>query len=153
MLRGTACPTMPRGGDELCRRTRQRRLSQRRRSRLRPIREGLIRAPRSRSPVSSRASGRLGRSTVSTSHVLNAACGALVLLLGFAVAIGVGAGAVLGDVGGQLRGLLEAALVQLPGVIVIGAVVVAVVALVAISAILAVVGVTAFRRRDLELPA
>ena len=54
------------------------------------------------------------------SHVLNAGLGALVLLLVFAVSMGLAAGLVLGDVPGQLRALVEAGLVQWPGIMVIG---------------------------------
>ena len=63
------------------------------------------------------------------SHVLNAGLGALLLLLVFTVSMGLTAGLVLGDVPGQLRALVEAGLVQWPGVMVIGGVVVAVTAL------------------------
>ena len=49
------------------------------------------------------------------SHVLNAGLGALALLLVFAVSMGLAAGVVLGDVPAQLRALVEAGLVQLPG--------------------------------------
>lgn len=62
------------------------------------------------------------------SHVLNAGLGALVLLLFFAVSMGLAAGSVLGDVPTQIRALGEAGLVQLPGIMVIGGVVVAVTA-------------------------
>jgi ABC-2 type transport system permease protein len=63
------------------------------------------------------------------SYILNAGLGALLLLLVFAVSMGVAAGSVLGDVPAQLRAFVEAGLVQLPGIMVIGAVVVAVSAL------------------------
>jgi ABC-2 type transport system permease protein len=63
------------------------------------------------------------------SHVLNAGLGALTLLLGFAVSMGLAAGSVLGDTPAQLRALVEAGLAQLPGIMVIGSVVVAVTAL------------------------
>ena len=63
------------------------------------------------------------------SHVLNAGLGSLALLLVFAVSMGLAAGSVLGDVPAQLRALVEAGLVQLPGIMVIGSVVVAVTAL------------------------
>lgn len=59
------------------------------------------------------------------SHVLNAAIGALALLLVFAVSMGSAAGSVLGDVPAQLSALVEAGLVQLPGIMVIGSIVVA----------------------------
>ena len=48
-------------------------------------------------------------------HVVNAAAGAVVLMLVFAVGMGLTAGQVLGDTGTQLRELTTAALVQLPG--------------------------------------
>jgi putative exporter of polyketide antibiotics len=63
------------------------------------------------------------------SHVLNAGLGALVLLLVFTVSMGLAAGVVLGDVPGQLRALVEAGLVQWPGIMVIGGLVIAVTAL------------------------
>ena len=63
------------------------------------------------------------------SYIINAAVGALVLLLAFAVSMALTAGAVLGDVLSELRALVGAGLVQLPGVLVIGGVVVAVTAL------------------------
>jgi ABC-2 type transport system permease protein len=63
------------------------------------------------------------------SYVLNAGLGALALLLVFAVSMGLAAGAVLGDATAQLRALVEAGLVQLPGIMVIGGVVVAITAL------------------------
>lgn len=63
------------------------------------------------------------------SYVLNAGLGALALLLVFAVSMGLAAGTVLGDVPAQIRALVEAGLVQLPGIMVIGGVVVAVAAL------------------------
>jgi ABC-2 type transport system permease protein len=63
------------------------------------------------------------------SHILNAGLGALVLLLVFAVTMGLAAGLALDDVPGQLRALVEAALVQWPGVMVIGGLVVALTAL------------------------
>ena len=63
------------------------------------------------------------------SHILNAGLGALLLLLVFTVSMGLTAGLVLGDVPGQLGALVEAGLVQWPGVMVIGGVVVAATAL------------------------
>jgi ABC-2 type transport system permease protein len=62
-------------------------------------------------------------------HAVNALAGAAVLVLVFAAGVAVSAGGVLGDPAGQLRGLLGAALVQLPGVLVVAAVVVAAVGL------------------------
>ena len=59
------------------------------------------------------------------SHLLNAGLGALLLLLVFAVSMGLAAGAVLGDIPAQLRALVEAGLVQLPAILLIAGVVVA----------------------------
>jgi ABC-2 type transport system permease protein len=61
-------------------------------------------------------------------HVLNAAGGALVLVLLFGVGMGVGGGLALGDIGTQTGDMVIAALVQLPGIFVLGAAVVALVA-------------------------
>ncbi len=63
-------------------------------------------------------------------HVVNAAAGALVLVLLFGVGMGVGGGLALGDVASQTGDMVGAALVQLPGIFVLGAAVVALVALV-----------------------
>ena len=52
-------------------------------------------------------------------NLLNAGLGAAGLLVVFAVGMGLGAGAVLGDVPGQVRAMLEAALVQLPAILVV----------------------------------
>jgi ABC-2 type transport system permease protein len=62
-------------------------------------------------------------------HVLNAAAGAVVLVLVFAVSMGLTAGQVLGDTGTQVRTLIGAGLVQVPGILVVGSAVVAVIAL------------------------
>jgi ABC-2 type transport system permease protein len=63
------------------------------------------------------------------SHLVNAAVGALVLLLLFAVSMALTIGAELGGTGGQLRVLLEATAVQVPAILVVGGVVVAATAL------------------------
>ena len=63
------------------------------------------------------------------SHVLNAGLGALLLLLIFAVTMGLAAGLALGDVPGQLRALVQAGLVQWPGIMVIGGLIVGLTAL------------------------
>jgi ABC-2 type transport system permease protein len=63
-------------------------------------------------------------------HVLNAAAGALALVLLFGVGMGVGGGLALGGVASQTGDMVLAALVQLPGIFVLGAAVVALVALV-----------------------
>ncbi len=64
------------------------------------------------------------------SHLINAAVGALTLLLLFAVSMALTIGAQLGDTGRQLTAILEAAGVQLPATMVVAGVVVAVTALV-----------------------
>lgn len=63
------------------------------------------------------------------SHLLGAGLGALLLLLAFTVSMGLAAGLALGDVAGQVRALVEAGLVQWPGIMLIGALVVTVTAL------------------------
>jgi ABC-2 type transport system permease protein len=61
-------------------------------------------------------------------HLLNAAAGAVALILVFAVSMGLAAGQVLGDTTNQVREMAEAGLVQLPGILVLGGVVVVMVA-------------------------
>ncbi len=61
-------------------------------------------------------------------HVLNAAAGAVILILVFAVSMGLTSGQVLGDTGTQVRTLIGSGLVQLPGILVLGSAVIAVVA-------------------------
>jgi len=63
------------------------------------------------------------------SHILNACLGAVGLLLVFALGMALAAGRVLGDTSALIRDLTEASLAQLPGILVIGAVVVAAVGL------------------------
>jgi ABC-2 type transport system permease protein len=63
------------------------------------------------------------------SHAVTALLGATALLLLFATGMGLAAGAVLGDPAGQVRTLIGASLVQLPGILVIGAVVITAVGL------------------------
>lgn len=63
-------------------------------------------------------------------HVVTAATGATALVLAFGLTMGLGAGLVLGDTARLVGELALAALVQLPGVAVLGAVVLVVVALV-----------------------
>jgi len=63
------------------------------------------------------------------SHAITALLGATALLLVFATGTGLAAGGVLGDPAGQVRTLIGASLVQLPAILVIGAVVIATVAL------------------------
>jgi ABC-2 type transport system permease protein len=57
-------------------------------------------------------------------HVVNAIAGSVALMLLFAVSMGLTAGQVLGHTGTQVRELVWAALVQVPGILVVGAVVV-----------------------------
>jgi ABC-2 type transport system permease protein len=63
------------------------------------------------------------------SHLLNAVLGALLLLLVFAVSMGVAAGSMLGDLSAELRALIGAGLVQLPAILLIAGVVIALTAL------------------------
>jgi ABC-2 type transport system permease protein len=63
------------------------------------------------------------------SHVINAALGSLVLLLVYAIGVGLAAGVIVGDVPAQVGDMLVAGVVQLPAILVIGGVVVAVTAL------------------------
>jgi ABC-2 type transport system permease protein len=64
------------------------------------------------------------------SYAANAFAGAVALILLFAAGMGLTAGAVLGDIPGELRTLTVASLVQLSGIAVIGAIVVAAAALI-----------------------
>ena len=72
----------------------------------------------------------VGRARWVLGHVLNAGLGALVLVLLFGIGMGLGGGLALGGVGSQTGEMTVAALVQLPGIFVLGAAVVALVALV-----------------------
>jgi ABC-2 type transport system permease protein len=63
------------------------------------------------------------------SYAVNALGGAIALMLLFAAGMGLAAGAVLGDIGGELRALTGASLVQMSGISVLGALVIAAVAL------------------------
>jgi ABC-2 type transport system permease protein len=63
------------------------------------------------------------------SHAVTALLGATTLVLLFAAGVALAAGGVLGDPAGQLRTLVVASLVQLPGLMVLGALVVAMVGL------------------------
>jgi ABC-2 type transport system permease protein len=64
-----------------------------------------------------------------TAHLINAALGAIVLLVVFAVSMALTAAAVVGDFPAQLADMLLAAVVQMPGIMAIGGLVVAVTAL------------------------
>ena len=59
-------------------------------------------------------------------HLVDAVLGAVALMVLFAVSMGLTAGQVLGDPAGQVSVLVRAGLVQVPGVLVVGAAVVAV---------------------------
>ena len=59
-------------------------------------------------------------------HAANAALGAVALMVLFAVSMGLTTGPVLGDTPGQVAALVGAALVQVPGVLAVGAAVVAI---------------------------
>jgi ABC-2 type transport system permease protein len=63
------------------------------------------------------------------SHAVSALLGATALMLVFAVGMGLAAGGVLGNPAGQVWTLVVASLVQLPGVLAVGAVVVAAIGL------------------------
>jgi ABC-2 type transport system permease protein len=63
------------------------------------------------------------------SHLLNAGLGALLLLLVFALSMGLAGGAVLGDIPAELRALIGAGLVQLPAILLLAGVVAALTAL------------------------
>lgn len=69
-------------------------------------------------------------------HLINAVGGSVVLLLGFAVGMGLAAGQVVGGTGRQVRDLVGAAAVQLPALFVVGGLVVALVAVVPRLAVL-----------------
>lgn len=63
------------------------------------------------------------------SHILNAGLGALLLLLVFALSMGLAGGAVIGDIRAEVRALIGAGLVQLPAILLLAGVVVALTAL------------------------
>jgi putative exporter of polyketide antibiotics len=69
----------------------------------------------------------VGRARWVASHAVTAVVGVTVLLVLFAVGVGVAAGGVLGDPAAQLRAVVGPGLVQLPGTLVLGAVVIALV--------------------------
>lgn len=71
----------------------------------------------------------VGRPRWALSHVANALLGAVGLLLAYAVGMALTAGWVLGDTAAELRSLSGAALVQLPAILVLGAIAVAATAL------------------------
>lgn len=72
----------------------------------------------------------VGRVRFVASYCVAAVGGVIVLMLSFAVGMGVAASAVLGDVAAQARALSAAAVVQLPAILIVGAVVVAAVGII-----------------------
>ena len=73
--------------------------------------------------------GSVSRRRWMWSYLLNAGLGAVVLLLCFAVSMGLGAAAALGDISAQVPALVGAGLVQLPAILLIAGVVVALIGL------------------------
>ena len=73
--------------------------------------------------------GSVSRPRWMWSYLLNAGLGAVVLLLCFAVSMGLGAAAALGDISAQVPALVGAGLVQLPAILLIAGVVVALIGL------------------------
>lgn len=84
-----------------------------------------MRAAEADGPLEQVLAAAVGRPRWLASQLLTAGIGAAGLLLVFAAGMGVAAGAVLGDVPAELRALTGAGLVQLAGVAVLGAAVVA----------------------------
>ena len=80
-------------------------------------------------PLEQVLSTAVGRFRWAAGHAATAFLGATGLQLLFATGAGLAAGGVLGDRAGQVRTLLGAGLVQLPGILVVGAVVIAAVGL------------------------
>ncbi len=88
-----------------------------------------MRAEEADGPLEPVLATAVSRPRWAASHALTALLGATALLLLFATGTGLAAGGVLGDPAGQVRTLIGASLVQLPGILVIGAVVIAAVGL------------------------
>jgi ABC-2 type transport system permease protein len=88
-----------------------------------------MRAEEADGPLEPVLATAVSRHRWAASHAVTALLGATVLLLLFATGMGLAAGGVLGDPAGQVRTLIGASLVQLPGILVIGAVVSAAVGL------------------------
>jgi ABC-2 type transport system permease protein len=89
-----------------------------------------MRADEAEGPLEPILATAVSRQRWMAGHMLNAGLGALALLVVFAVGMATTAGAVLGDVSGQLRDMLQAGLAQLAGIAAIGGIVIAVIALV-----------------------
>jgi ABC-2 type transport system permease protein len=88
-----------------------------------------MRAEEADGPLEQILGTAVSRSRWMISHVINAALGSLVLLLVYAIGVGLTAGAVLGDIPVQLRDMLVAGVVQLPAILLIAGVVVVATAL------------------------
>lgn len=85
-----------------------------------------MRAEEADGPLEPVLAAAIGRHRWVAGHALAALLGSIGLLLAFATGMGLAAGAVLGDPAAQLRTLIVASLVQLPGILVLGAAVIAV---------------------------
>jgi ABC-2 type transport system permease protein len=88
-----------------------------------------MRAEEADGPLEPVLATAVSRPRWAASHAVTASLGATALLLLFAIGTGLAAGGVLGDPAGQVPTLLGASLVQLAGILVIGAVVIAAVGL------------------------
>ena len=88
-----------------------------------------MRAEESDGPLEPVLAAAVSRTRWAAGHAVAAMLGATALLLLFATGVGLAAGGVLGDPAGQVRTLIGASLVQLTGVLAIGALVVAAVGL------------------------
>ncbi|MFG1813538.1 ABC transporter permease [Kribbella sp. NPDC049174] len=88
-----------------------------------------MRAEEADGPLEQILSTAVSRFRWAAGHAATAVLGSAALLLLFAIGTGIAAGGVLGDRGGQVRVLLGAALVQLPAILVVSAVVIAAVGL------------------------
>src|SRR5215211_1572644 len=88
-----------------------------------------MRAEEADGPLEPVLATAVSRPRWAASHALTALLGATTLLLLYAIGAGLAAGGVLGDPAGEVRALIWPSLVQLPGILVLGAVVIAVVAL------------------------
>lgn len=84
-----------------------------------------MRAEEAGGPLEPVLAGAVSRIRWVTGYAVTALLGATTVVLLFAVGTGVGAGGALGDPVGQVRDLMVPSLVQLPGILVIGAAVIA----------------------------
>jgi ABC-2 type transport system permease protein len=88
-----------------------------------------MRAEEAHGQIESILAAAVSRARWVASHAVTALLGATALLLLFATGVGLAAAAVLGDPAEQVGTLIRASLVQLPGILVIGAAVIALVGL------------------------